>query len=123
MLLAVQDESATGQSLHELALDFLSDRITVRDLIRERVHHEATEFNRQRKPVFQGLVRPVDTERILNHRPVDWEEQFARALDGFSKNAFFIVIDDRQAESLDQEFVIGPATKVSFVKLIPLIGG
>jgi hypothetical protein len=134
MQLCVRDESPTGQSLYELALDFLSERITVRELIRERVHHEVREFNRrQTDSVFHGLVQPTETEQALNGPPtesrpkqrrlIDWEAQFARALDGFGKNAYFVIIDDRQAGSLDDEFVIGPMTKVSFVKLVPLIGG
>lgn len=134
MQLCVRDESPTGQSLYELALDFLSERITVRELIRERVHHEVREFNRrQTDSVFHGLVQPTDTEQVLNGRPseyrlkqprpIDWEAQFARALEGFARNAYFVIIDGQQVESLDQEFVIGPATNVSFVKLVPLIGG
>jgi hypothetical protein len=134
MQLCVRDESPTGQSLYELSLDFLSERITVRELIRERVHHEVREFNRrQTDSVFRGLVQPTNAEQALNGRPseyrlkqprpIDWEAQFARALDGFGKNAYFVIVDGRQVGSLDDEFVIGPATNVSFVKLVPLIGG
>src|SRR5262245_50487156 len=134
MTLTIRDESPTGESLHELALDFLSERITVRDLIRERIHHEVREFNRkERELVFRGLVQPAEAERVLNGgraefrlkqpRALDWEEQFKLAVEGFSNNAFFILVDDKQAEDLEQEFVIGPATAVSFVKLIPLVGG
>jgi hypothetical protein len=130
MLLSIRDETPTGQSLHELSLEFLSERITVRELIRERVHHEVKEFNRRQSDlVFNGLVQPAGAEQVPNgfrlkqHRPLDWEQQFERALEGFERNGFFVTIDDRQAESLDQEFVIGPATKVSFVKLIALVGG
>ncbi len=133
MLLCIRDETAMGDSLHELSLEFLRERISVRELIRERVHHEVKEFNRRKSEVvFRGLVQPEDAERILNgpkdsrlkeHRPIDWEAQFERALQGFSNNRFFILIDDRQAESLDQEFVIGSASNISFVKLVPLVGG
>jgi hypothetical protein len=134
MLLCVRDETPSGQSLYELSLDFLNERITVRELLRERVHHEVKEFNRrQEDPVFRGLVQPTHAEQILNgprieyrlkqHRTIDWEAQFARALDGFERNAFFVIVDDHQAESLDQEFIIGPATSVTFVKLVPLVGG
>lgn len=130
MQVCVRDETASGQSLHELSLEFLSERITVRELLHERVHHEVREFNRhQDRLVFQGLVQPEDAERTLNgsklkaHRPLDWEAQFELALDGFEKNAYFILIDDRQAETLDEEFVVGPQTSVSFVKLTPLVGG
>ena len=130
MQVCVRDESASGQSLYEISLEFLSERITVRELLRERVHHEVREFNRQQdKLIFQGLVQPTDAERMLNgsklraHRPLDWEAQFALALEGFTGNAFFVLIDNRQAEELDEEFVIGPTTTVSFVKLTPLVGG
>ena len=130
MQVCVRDESASGQSLYEISLEFLSERITVRELLRERVHHEVREFNRQQdKLIFQGLVQPTDAERTLNgsklraHRPLDWEAQFALALDGFASNAFFVLIDNRQAEELDEEFVVGPTTTVSFVKLTPLVGG
>jgi hypothetical protein len=130
MQVCVRDESASGQSLYEISLEFLSERITVRELLRERVHHEVREFNRQQdKLIFQGLVQPTDAERMLNgsklraHRPLDWQAQFALALEGFTDNAFFVLIDNRQAEELDEEFVVGPTTMVSFVKLTPLVGG
>jgi hypothetical protein len=126
----VRDETVSGQSLYELSLEFLSERITVRELLRERVHQEVREFNRQQdKLVFHGLVQPEDTERTLNgsklkvHRPLDWEAQFALAVEGFTTNAYFVIIDDRQAETLDETFVVGPQTTVSFVKLTPLVGG
>jgi hypothetical protein len=134
MVLSIRDETPTGRSLHELSLDFLSERITVRELIRERVHHEVKEFNRrQHDKAFHGLVQPVNAEQVLNgrrteyrlkeHRPIDWEEQFARAVDGFTRNSFFVLIDNQQADGIGQEFVIGPSTKVTFVKLVPLVGG
>jgi hypothetical protein len=117
-----------------MALEFLSERITVRELLRERVHHEVREFNRHEDMVvFNGLVQPDATEQVLNgrrpeyrlkkHRVIDWEAQFAHAMRAFEKNGFFVLIDDKQAESLDQEFVIGPATSVTFVKLVSLVGG
>lgn len=37
--------------------------------------------------------------------------------------AFFILIDDKQADTLGQEFVVGAGTQVSFVKLTLLVGG
>jgi hypothetical protein len=126
----VRDETVLGQSWYELSLDFLSERITVRELLRERVHHEVREFNRQQSGLlFHGLVQPEDTERTLNgsrlkaHRPLDWEAQFALAVEGFATNAFFVIIDDRQAETLDETFVVCSQTTVSFIKLTPLVGG
>jgi hypothetical protein len=33
-----------------------------------------------------------------------------------------ILVGNQQAESLDQEFIVGPGTEVSFVRLTPLVG-
>lgn len=134
MLLCIRDETASGQSLHEISIDFLTEQITVRELIRERVHHEVKEFNRrQGELVFNGLVQPEQAELVLNgnrpayrfkhHQPVDWEVQVERALDGFASNSFFVLIDDKQAGGLDETFSIGPDTRISFIKLVPLVGG
>jgi hypothetical protein len=128
----IRDETATGQSVHAFLLEFESEHITVRDLIRERVYQEVTEYNfrsRREGGVFRGLVQPTDTESTLNGfkvpkgRDIDWEAQFARAIDAFDRNGFFILVDDRQAETLDESIVISPSTHVSFVKLTPLVGG
>jgi hypothetical protein len=132
--LNVRDETPSGNTYHSLPLQFPTERITVRDLIRERVYQEVQDFNRQQEQkVFRGLVQPTDTERAVNggaveyrlkrRREVDWKEQFERAIEAFGRNGFFVLIDDRQVESLDLEFTIGRETQVSFVKLVPLVGG
>lgn len=132
--LTVRDETASGSVYYELPLEFPTERITVRDLIRERVYQEVQDFNRkERETVFRGLVQPTEAECVLNgkrtefrmkrHREIDWKRQFEKAIDAFGRNGFFLLIDDKQAESLDQEFVIGRGSLVSFVKLTPLVGG
>ena len=128
----IRDETATGQSVHTFSLEFESESITVRELIRERVYQEVSEYNfrsRRQGGEFRGLVQPTDAERTLNGfkvpkgRDIDWEAQFARAIDAFARNGFFILVDDRQAEALDEPITIGSRTNVSFVKLTPLVGG
>jgi hypothetical protein len=130
----VRDETAAGHVFHELPLEFPMERVSVRGLIRERVYQEVQDYNQQQnESVFRGLVQPTDAERILNgnrteyrlpkHRQIDWKPQFENAVEAFGKNGFLVLIDDKQAESLDQEFVIGHGTQVSFVKLTLLVGG
>jgi hypothetical protein len=132
--LTIRDETALGDVFNELPLEFPSERITVRELIRERVYQEVQDFNRRHdQQVFRGLVQPTDTERILNGkrteyrvktgREIEWKAQFEKAIEAFDGNGFLVLIDDKQAESLDQEFVIGHTTQVSFVKLTQLVGG
>ena len=128
----IRDETATGEPVQEFPLEFESEHITVRDLIRERVYQEVSEYNfrsRREGGLFRGLVQPTNTETTLNGfkvpkgRDIDWEAQFTRAIDAFGRNGFFILVDNRQAETLDESIVINPSTQVSFVKLTPLVGG
>lgn len=132
--LTIRDETTSGDVYDERPLEFPTERITVRELIRERVYQEVQDFNRkQGERVFRGPVQPSDAERVMNgkhtefrlkeHREIEWKPQFEKAIDAFGRNGFFILIDDRQAESLDQEFVIGHGSLVSFVRLTPLVGG
>lgn len=132
--LTVRDETTDGRISSEKPLTFPAEQITVRELIRERVYQEVQDFNlASGEDVFRGLVQPSDTEQVLNEgragyrmkkrRRIDWKEQFEKATEAFQKNAYFILIDDKQAETLDDEFSIRPSTEVSFIKLTLLVGG
>jgi hypothetical protein len=132
--LTIRDETTAGKVYSERPLEFSSERITVRELIRERVYQEVQDFNQaEGERTFRGLVQPTDTERVLNQdrsefklkqrRTLDWKQQFERAVESFQRNGFFILVDDRQAESLDQEFTVTATTEISFVKLTMLVGG
>jgi hypothetical protein len=127
--LTVRDEALAGGTTHELALDFLTERITVRELIRGRVYQEVQDYNRRQAGPFQGLVQPEEAERTLNGprlgppRPIDWKRQFERASAAFEAGQVLILIDDRQAEALDEEFTIRPDTTVTFLRLALLVGG
>ena len=130
----IRDESSTGNVYNEVQLQIPNEKITVRELIRERVYQEVQDFNRQQdQQLFRGLVQPTGTERVLNgaraeyrlkqHRQIDWKPQFEKAVEVFSRNGFFILIDNQQAEDLDQEFNCNSQTQISFVKLTMLVGG
>ncbi len=127
--LTVYDETLSGERTPVCTFDLLSERITVRELIRKRVYQEVQDYNLRLPELFQGLVQPIDTERTLNGfrlrtpRRIDWEEQARRATEAFERNGFMILIDDRQAESLEEEIVIRLDTQISFLKLVPLVGG
>jgi hypothetical protein len=127
--LTIYDESATGETLLELTLDVSAERITIRDLIRQRVWHEVEEYNRRKPDTFRGLGQPTDSERTLNGyklkrpRAIDANTQIAKAIDAFQGNQIVMLVDDHQVESLDEEIILGPKTRVSFLRLTPLVGG
>lgn len=128
--LTVRDETTSGQTTGEITLEFLTERITVRELIQSRVYQEVRDHNlKAHQQVFHGLVQPSDTERELNGyrlgtaREIDWKAQLEVALKAFERNGFLVLVGDCQATSLDEEIVITPDMRVSFLKLVPLVGG
>src|SRR5262245_51103976 len=122
-LLTIRDETLNGESLHEWALEVLTEKLTVRELIRSRVYQEAQDYKRKHGDVFRGLGQPEEAEKALNGwklkkpRQLNWKTQFDRAIEAFEANQILILINDRQAESLEEEFDIAPDTRVSFVRL------
>src|SRR5215831_8357392 len=127
--LTVHDETTSGQKTNTFTLDCLTERMTVKELIRARIYQEVHDYNQKEPEYFRGLVEPTNAERVLNgyklkpRRKIDWQEQYNRALSAFERNGFFVLVGDKQAESLDQEFEVKVDTEVSFVKLVSLVGG
>jgi hypothetical protein len=125
----IVDEWTPGGTTHEWALDLLTERVTARELIRSRVYQEVSEYNARTPGYFRGLVQPTEAERVLNGfriregRKIDWEAQFQKALASFQGNGFLLLVDDRQLTDLDEEVVVKPGSAVSFMRLVPLVGG
>ncbi|MEM8906366.1 MAG: hypothetical protein AAGD05_00855, partial [Bacteroidota bacterium] len=125
----IRDESMTGELLNELILQVEAETISVETLIKTRVEKEVTTYNEQLPEYFNGLVQPLEAERLLNgyrlknRRPIDAEKQCYIALDAFQKNGFFVLVDDYQVSDLKEEILVDETTKVSFVRLTPLVGG
>lgn len=129
MKLTIQDESMTGKLLHQLILEVESETITVQELIRARVYAEVEAYNDKKPGLFNGLVQPEEAERVLNgyslkkNRNIDAEKQYYIALNAFQKNGFFMLVDNYQIGDLEEPIIVGDDTKVSFVRLTPLVGG
>ncbi len=128
--LKLVDETTSGEVYQETVLTVVSSRIKVRDLIEQRVRAEVERFNEERaEKIFSGLVQPRGAERrlngfeLFNKRRIDADEQVKNALEAFDRNGFFLLVDDRQVESLEEEFGVTKNTRVTFVKLIPVVGG
>lgn len=78
-MLTVTDETTVGDRHDAITLEFLTDYITVRELIRERVYQEVKGYNTNQADTFRGLVQPTDAEQNLNgfklkkRRQIDWQ--------------------------------------------------
>ncbi|MGF0170672.1 hypothetical protein ACQF36_09100 [Streptomyces sp. Marseille-Q5077] len=123
------DETTSGGRSDGWGLEIAEERLTVRELIRRRVFQEVSEYNARTPEVFQGLVQPRDAERVLNgsavrtRRRMDPEAQTEQALKAFAGNGFLVLVGDRQVTDLDDEIELGLGTEITFLKLVPLVGG
>ncbi|WP_030597434.1 hypothetical protein [Streptomyces fulvoviolaceus] len=123
------DETTSGSRSDGWGLEIAEERLTVRELIRRRVFQEVAEYDARTPGVFQGLVQPEDAERVLNGyalrtpRRIDPETQTELALKAFAGNGFLVLVGDRQVTELDEEVELGLGTEVTFLKLVPLVGG
>ena len=126
--LIIQDESFAGSVLQQLEIEVESERATVRDIITARVYAEVRKYNQKVDRIRSWFIGIHPKEQELNRTgqrapEVDAEQQSYIALRAFQENRFFVFVDNRQVESLDEEFLLQPDTKVSFLKLTPLVGG
>ena len=125
----IRDETLSGNVQHSFDLSLATEQLSVRELIRERVCDEVDRFNAKPARMFRGLVRPNSTETQrngLNQKPskrVDKEAQIEQALASFALNGMIILIDNRQVESLDEVLNLREDSVITFLKLMPLVGG
>ena len=130
MLLTIKDATFTGDILNQIEIAVKNERTTVKELISARVESEVNAYNEKLPEYFKGLIQPSEAEKTLNGfklknrgKQIDVEKQILVALDAFQKNGYFILIDNKQAEDLEQEVLVSKTTEIAFVKLTQLVGG
>jgi hypothetical protein len=129
--LLIRDETTAslGKTEHTFTVHVSGEKISVRELIRQRVYQEVEEYNNRQPAIFRMLVQPNDTERTFNGfkfqkpRFVDPMAQYEKAIEAFEGNGFIVLVDDHQVDSLDTDISLTPETSVTFLKLVPLVGG
>jgi hypothetical protein len=134
--LEVRDETTSGTVSRRFTLEFPTERVTVQELIRERVYQEVDEYNRRQREgksgagaAFQGLVQPTDAEVALNGfkvkkgREIDWKKQFEKACEAYERNQVLVLVGEKQTEGLEEVIEIGRGTEVTFLRLVMLVGG
>ena len=125
--LSVHDETTAGESRSAGTFQFDTASLALREIIRLRVQQEVARFNEADYEVFQGLVQPEESERVLNgvwSRPIlDPQKQFTKAIAAFNGNGFLVLLDDRQIMDLDETLHLTAQSKITFLRLVPLVGG
>lgn len=134
-ILTIRDEGLGangGQADGAYELTVPSERLTIRELIRERVYQEVDDHNRKLREGhagrFRGLVRPTDTEAALNGPPsaareINWKAQYELATKAFEDRRVLVLVGEKQATVLDEAFDVTPGLEVTFLRLVPLVGG
>ena len=113
---------------------FLRPSATIRDLIRARIELELEKQHDQ-----AALARPGPAEVALNGKrgayglgsmfldPAsgrnDVEALVKAAEQGFERGHYFILVDDRQAEGIDEVIDLEKTGEATFLLLTPLQGG
>ncbi len=118
-----------GKINHSLVLDFPTETITAQALIRSRVFKEVSDYNERLSDFYCGLIKPVEAEETLNGyricqpKKIDWEEQYKKAIEAFLSNSFILLVNDQQVDTLESVIELRPEMSVTFLKLVPLVGG
>ena len=136
-MLTVHEETPSGKPTGRFEIELLTERVTIRELIRSRVYQKVKDRNsraiqdsrKERSPggltvenTPEGL-RPASASVDKENGSIDWHAKFERALDAFQQRRFLVLVDDQQIGGLDEEIVVVPETVVTFVRLTPLVGG
>jgi hypothetical protein len=130
MQITIQDQQIGGPITHEMVIDFLTEEITLRDLIKSRVYQEVKDANTTRNELPMPILKLTEIEQTLNPfkknknpKIIDFQEQYKKAIDAFEKSRYFVLVDDFQPTKLDDKIILKPDTKVNFIRLVYLAGG
>lgn len=129
--LTMSDGSLTGQVIQQFKIQMPTSKTTARQLIEQRIRQEVLRYNdTETFHQFNGLVTPTEQEEKLNgydkakpKKLIDADAQYQKAIEAFSSNRFFLLVDERQVTELDCELLVSEVSTVQFVKLVPLVGG
>jgi hypothetical protein len=142
-LLKIVDEhfgSNASERVSGVELRLASERISARDILRQRVATEVDEVNRRKQAHVDGHAKTrsflidIDAESAeakLNQsifgkrkpKLFDVEEETKRAVEAFEKRQFIMLFDDRQIDEIDALVAVMPESEVVFLYLTPLKGG
>jgi hypothetical protein len=127
-MITIVDES-TLEKQRAWGLEILEEVMSLDELIRRRIYQEVTEYNVQLAGKFYGLVQPTTAERPLSgYSPkasakLDWQAQYEKAIAAFTKRGYLVLIDDKQVTDLHEKIALHAGSSITFLKLVPLVGG
>lgn len=100
-MITIADEVTGAPDGPEWTMDVFEEEVRLDELIRRRVFLEVAESGAQ----------------------VDPEERTRTTLEAFGRNGFVVLVDDRQVTALDDKVHLHAGSRITFLKLVPLVGG
>ncbi len=109
--------------------------LTLRDLLTQIVVQEVTAFQERaqqnsllrvltKDAISQGLkLGKIDSGGRELEQQVDSQKAVENALQAFEDGFYFVFIDDKQQEKLDDAINLRPNSQMLFLRLVPLVGG
>lgn len=137
MFLDVNDEFLGG-AMPVGRMDFTRPTITVRELIHERVRLELEREAERRRSAGNAAIPITPEEARLNLalRPSPLaaamfddpdapgaQAKVRLAERAFAEGRYFVLLDDRQADDLDEVIDLAATSQATFLMLTPLKGG
>lgn len=99
--------------------------LSVRELIARKIEQEWSECAERQRPGLSGEA--FSCEALLRAAPPaphsDAREEVERAQQAFAACEFMVVVDDQRVCDPDEVLVVGPDTRVEFIKILPMVGG
>lgn len=115
----------TGLGERATALSVPSDRLAVRELIERKVRAEIGAWRGRREPDFGNEYRDGEwnVQPGARARRVDENAEVEKALAAFAEGRFLVFVDDVQATEPERLVLLGPDTRIRFIRVIALAGG
>ncbi|MCI5081050.1 MAG: hypothetical protein MRY78_05130 [Saprospiraceae bacterium] len=103
----VSDENSTGTVVNQIHLSFDAPSISVEELIKARVEQELESHHSQEKA----------TTSDITSRQLDKKNSRHIALGPFRENGFFIRVNGKAMDQLNEEIKLHPNTDIRFVQI------
>src|SRR5438445_6339952 len=98
LTLEVEARHVSGRATERLDLE--ENTLTVRELIESRVR-----------------------QQLQGRGGVDSRKAVADALAAFGRKTYLVILDDRRLENLEERVTLTPVSRLTFWRLVPLVGG
>lgn len=132
-------EKIVGQTQRQaFTLRLASERISARDIVAQHVRDEVDRLNAlaRRKHAEHDRVASFlvgehahELERRLNTpdrkgpKVIDRTKEVDAALDAIAARTVIVLFDDVEVEDLDADLTVTDQSKITFLRLVPLVGG